>query len=51
MHPLENGKFTDGELHNAMGSDFYRRDRGLKLHKSETNTKSTDDIDDGEEDY
>ena len=35
-HPAESLKFTDGELNNAMGSDFYQRDRGLKQRKRES---------------
>lgn len=35
MHPIESNKFSDGELNNAMGSDFYQRDRGLKINKSQ----------------
>jgi hypothetical protein len=32
-HPLESMKFTDGDLNNAMGSDFYQRGRAKNMNK------------------
>ena len=40
MHPAESLKFTDGEVHNAMGSDFYQRDRELKQRGEESMGKN-----------
>lgn len=40
MHPAESLKFTDGELNNAMGSDFYQRDRELKQRGEESTEKN-----------
>ena len=48
MHPLESAKFTDGELNNAMGSDFYQRDHGVKLRK-ESKGKDIDESINSEE--
>ncbi|CAM4791828.1 unnamed protein product [Rotaria magnacalcarata] len=42
MHPAESLKFTDGELNNAMGSDFYQRDRELKLRDDSTENKDAE---------
>ena len=39
MHPIESSKFTNGELNNAMGSDFYQRDRGLKQKENQEKEK------------
>lgn len=48
MHPAESLKFTDGELNNAMGSDFYQRDRNLKQQKLGSNENTGDDVEDDE---
>jgi hypothetical protein len=37
MHPLESMKFTDEEVRNAVGSDFYQRDRSSKMKKAAEN--------------
>ncbi|CAF2108254.1 unnamed protein product [Rotaria magnacalcarata] len=42
MHPAESLKFTDGDLNNAMGSDFYQRDRELKLRDDSTENKDAE---------
>ncbi|CAF3952106.1 unnamed protein product, partial [Rotaria sp. Silwood1] len=51
MHPAESLKFTDGELNNAMGSDFYQRDRGLKQQNEEPMKNTDHDTDSSEDDY
>lgn len=57
MHPLESGKFSDGELNNAMGSDFYQRDRSIKMNTTqekqpiETATTEDDDAEDWESNF
>ena len=35
MQPAASLKFTDDELNNAMGTNFYQRDRDLKQRKQE----------------
>ncbi len=50
MHPVEGSQFTDGELNNAMGSDFYQRDRNIKQQKRETTENTAGDDIGGEED-
>ncbi|CAF1497866.1 unnamed protein product [Adineta ricciae] len=42
-HPMESIKFNDGELNNAMGSDFYKRDREVKLKNSESKNNCRSD--------
>ena len=40
MHPLESPKFTNGDLNNAMGSDFYQRDRLIKIRAAGMNKEN-----------
>lgn len=43
MHPLEGLKFSDGELNNAMGSDFYQRDHNNKISQGQAAQNPDDD--------
>ncbi|CAF1479546.1 unnamed protein product [Adineta steineri] len=40
MLPIEGSQFTDGELNNAMASDFYQRDRNLRLSGGVNNNEN-----------
>jgi hypothetical protein len=50
MHQSEGAKFTNGDLNNAMGSDFYQRDRNLKQQNNETTENIGEHISGDEED-
>ncbi|CAF1016602.1 unnamed protein product [Adineta steineri] len=50
MCPAESIKFTDGDLNNAMGSGFYKRDHDLKLQNAESNNTINNDENTDEDD-